>query len=160
MIAPLSSIDPLTDGKYHLVSRLSEGETTSFLGVVDGKVAITADTSTVWHFAYQSDRGSYRIWHDGTNNVLDSTQTPYNYAAVCQCHDANWQQWAARLQIDGTRPRDDHRRLAGFTLAPLNFPRNVLSVAGSGNGSLVNVLPAIAHGEEIHPTQLWFALPV
>ncbi|KAM0129042.1 hypothetical protein ACHAP3_007994 [Botrytis cinerea] len=157
MDVSLASIDPLTDGKYHLVSRLSEGQAVSYLGVVDGKVAITHDTPTVWYFAYQSDRGSYRIWQDGTENVLDSTQNPHSFAIVDKHHGKDWQQWAARLQIDGTRQPGDHRRLGGFTLTPLEFPRHVLSGAGSGNGSLVRVLPVIRNGESIQPTQLWFA---
>ena len=58
---------------------------------------------------------------------------------------------------DGTRQPGDHRRLSGFTLTPLKFPRYVLSAAGSGNGSLVRVSPAIPNGENVHAAQLWFA---
>ncbi|KAM0170051.1 hypothetical protein ACHAPF_009421 [Botrytis cinerea] len=99
MNSSLASIDPLTDGKYHLVTRLSGGQPVSYLGVIDGKAAIIHDTPTVWYFAYQSDRGSYRIWQDGTENVLDSTQNSNSVAVVYKHHGKDWQQWAARLQM-------------------------------------------------------------
>ncbi|KAM0146764.1 hypothetical protein ACHAQE_010568 [Botrytis cinerea] len=58
---------------------------------------------------------------------------------------------------DITRQPGDHRRLSGFSLTPLKFPRYALSVTGTGNGSLVKVSPAIPNGENVHAAQLWFA---
>ncbi|KAF5873863.1 uncharacterized protein Bfra_005330 [Botrytis fragariae] len=160
MNTSLASIRPLMDGKYHLVSRNTDGQAVPYLSVVEGQVIATLETRTVWYFAYQQDRGSYRIWQDGTENVLDSTQNAYSPTLVLKHHGEDWQQWAARLQIDGTRPVNDPRRSMGFTLTPLNFPQNVLATEGYGDKMFVKVLPAIFNGEHIMPRQLWVAIPV
>lgn len=88
----------MIDGKYHLISGVTMGQEALYLSVVEGRVT-PSGTPTVWFFAYQSERGSYRIWQDGTENVLDSTEHEYNSAVVYKHHGKDWQQWAARLQM-------------------------------------------------------------
>ncbi|TGO07845.1 hypothetical protein BTUL_0242g00100 [Botrytis tulipae] len=156
MFTSVASICPLIDGKYHLISRNKMGQAALYLSVVEGRVIITPETPTVWFFAYQSERGSYRIWQDGTENVLDSTNDQYNPALVLKHHGENWQQWAARLQIDATRGPVDPQRVTGLTLTPLSFPQNLLTMEGGS----VRVLPARPHGENIEPSQIWSAIPV
>ncbi|TGO42610.1 hypothetical protein BHYA_0006g00100 [Botrytis hyacinthi] len=156
MFASLASICPLIDGKYNLISRNTMGQRALYLSVVEGRVITTSETPTVWFFHYQSERGSYRIWQDGTENVLDSTKDQYSPVLVLKHHGEDWQQWAARLQIDGTRAPADPQRVTGFTLTPLSSPQNVLTMEGSS----VRVLPAPPHGENIELNQLWSAIPV
>ncbi|TGO64145.1 hypothetical protein BOTNAR_0091g00290 [Botryotinia narcissicola] len=156
MSASVASICPLIDGKYHLISRITLGQPVLYLSVVEGRVIITPETPTVWFFAYQSERGSYRIWQDGTENVLDSTKDQYSPTLVFKHHGENWQQWAARFQIDATRAPADPQRVTGLTLTPLSFPQGLLTME---HGS-VRVLPARPHGENIEPSQLWYAIPV
>ncbi|KAG8948358.1 hypothetical protein FRC04_009854 [Tulasnella sp. 424] len=154
----------LPNGKYKIYSREKLDGQPQYLSVIPGtdhQVGLnpSGDFSTTWSPLYEENSGSYLIYENTTDRVLDATPTWYHNVLTWGRHNGLWQRWVIRLQ----RISNPKRRVTGWTLTPLSQPPSVLSVpvaAASATPVPAQLLRAPPAEEEIGLKQLWIFEPL
>lgn len=110
MYLPGFKIRPLPDGSYYILSRNMINGQAFFLTTFNtGAVGLRADAATIWTLEWMAVRGSYRIWVQGTNNVLDATSHANENAVTMVYSNVSWQHWGIRIQVSVTHRPYLHR---------------------------------------------------
>lgn len=173
MTASTTNFRALPNGKYKIYSREKLKGQPHYLSIIPGtnnQVGLnpSRDFATTWSPLFDENSGSYFIYEDTTDRVLDAQPTWYQNVLTWDRHHGLWQRWVIRLQSD-LRISNPTRRVTGWTLTPLSQPPSLLTVpAANANASASATVTAVPAQlcrappaeEEIDLKQLWIFEPL